>query len=491
MQTPIFPLITTLVIYLIIVYIIGFIASKTTNNLSDYVLGGRRLSALIVSLAAGASDMSGWLLLALPGAVFVSGVKAMWLPIGLSIGAYLNWTLIAKRLRIYTEAASNSLTIPTFLKHRFQGHHSILGIVTTIVILIFFTMYTASGFVAGTLLLSTFFNLSYQIALLITVLGIVIYVLIGGFLALSWIDFFQGSLMFFALLIVPMVTVFHIDLIGNFHHMIAKLPASHWQLYHSTSWIFILSMLGWGLGYCGQPHILVRFMAIAKPNKLGIARNICMFWMILSLLGASAIGLVGAIYYSQLAKPDTVMLHLAMDFFNPWVVGFIIAAVLSAVMSTTSAQLLVNSSALTEDIYHRLRKNATQKELLIIGRLAIAVCALIAYAIAANPHASLLQIVGYAWSGLGAAFGPVIILALYWPRCTQTGAIVGIIVGAATVIIWHVLGEKVGGIFELYELIPGFVLAFISNVIVSLIDKKHNHESFKEFQLLRQKYASQ
>jgi sodium/proline symporter len=361
MQTPILPLLIMLILYLAIIYIVGFIASKTTHNLSDYVLGGRRLSALIVSLAAGASDMSGWLLLALPGAVFVSGMEAIWLPIGLVIGAFLNWTFIAKRLRIYTEAANNSLTIPAFLKHRFQGQRSILGIVTTVIILIFFTIYVAASFVGGALLLSTFFNLSYHLALLILVLGIVVYVLIGGFLALSWIDFFQGSLMFLALLIVPIVTIFHINLIGNFHHMTAKLPASHWQLYHSASWIFILSMLGWGLGYCGQPHILVRFMAIKKPNKLPVARNICMLWMILSLCGACAIGFLGALHYSHLAKPDTVMLHLAIDFFNPFIVGFILAAVLSAIMSTASAQLLVNSSSIAEDIYHRYRPKASQK----------------------------------------------------------------------------------------------------------------------------------
>lgn len=482
------PLITTLIIYTIIVYIIGILASRSTKNLSDYVLGGRRLNAIIVSLAAGASDMSGWLMLALPGAVFISGAKAFWLPIGLIIGAFLNWTFVAKRLRIYTEAANDSLTIPAFLKNRFQGKSTALSIATSVVILIFFTIYAASGFVGGALLLDTFFKLSYQTGLILSVVVIVVYVLIGGFLAISWIDFFQGTLMFFALLIVPAVTIFHIDLVSHFQQMIHKLPASHLSLYSSANWIFIVSMLGWGLGYCGQPHILVRFMAIDKPNKMHVARNISMVWMILSLLGSFAIGIVGAIHYGHLKKPDTVMLQLAIEFFNPWLVGFLIAAVLSAIMSTTSAQLLVNSSALTEDIYHRLRPRASQKELLVVSRFAIVAVAIIAYAIAANPDASLLQIVGYAWSGLGAAFGPVILLAIYWKRCTQLGAIVGIIIGAIVVIVWHFLGTEIGGIFKLYELIPGFFLALVANIITSLIDKNHSAASFAEFELLQQKY---
>lgn len=497
MTNELVPLICMLILYLLAVYFIGFLASKITKNLSDYVLGGRALTAPIVALGAGASDMSGWLMLALPGAVFISGLQVIWLPIGLAIGAYLNWTYVAKRLRIYTEIAGNSLTIPAYLKNRFESQHSVLGIVTTIVILIFFTTYTAAGFVSGALLLNTLFNLNFHIALLFTASGIVVYLLLGGFLALSWIDFFQGTLIFFALLIVPTVTYLHLD---NFHHLLSialqhptlythhsdswrhHFAAKHLQLIHHVNWIFILSMLGWGFGYFGQPHILVRFMAIKKPQSMKMARNICMVWMVLSLLGATAIGFFGSLYYRHLNQPDTVMLHLAIHFFNPWIAGFVMSAVLSAIMSATSAQLLVTASALSEDFYHRIRPAASRKELLIIGRIAVIIVAIIAYCVAASPKASLLQIVSYAWSGMGAAFGPIVILSLFWGRCTQLGAIVGMVVGTATVIIWHYLATRVGGIYSLFEIVPGFIFAFISIIIVSLLDKQPNQAIMHKWQ---------
>lgn len=504
MHVQLTPLICMLVLYIAIIYLIGFIASRLTNNLSDYVLGGRRLSPHIVALGAGASDMSGWLMLALPGAVFLSGLQVIWLPIGLAIGAFLNWSYIAKRLRIFTELAGNALTIPAYLRNRFLSNHSFLGIITTIVILIFFTIYTAAGFVSGALLLNTIFGTVYQHGLLITATAIVIYLLLGGFLALSWIDFFQGTLIFFALLIVPMVTYHHLDNIQHLIAIVKHLPYTHnnppyeqWlhhfankhlNLIHNVSWIYIISMLGWGLGYFGQPHILVRFMAIKNPNKLNISRRICMIWMCLALIGASAIGFLGSLYYPHLAKPDTIMLHLAIDFFNPWLVGFLMSAVLSAIMSATSAQLLVTASALSEDIYHRIRPQAKRKELLLIGRIAVCLIAIIAYFVASAPGTSLLQIVGYAWSGMGAAFGPVIIISLFWSRCTQPAAITGMIVGTVTVIIWHWLGTEVGGIFQLYEIVPAFILAFISIIIVSLYNKKPSANILQQYQRYQQQY---
>lgn len=497
MPPHLFPLITMLILYILAIYFIGFLASRLTKNLSDYVLGGRGLPAPIVALGAGASDMSGWLMLALPGAVYVSGLQVIWLPIGLATGAFLNWTFVAKRLRIYTEIAGDALTIPAYLKNRFQSQQSILGVVTAIIILIFFTTYTAAGFVSGALLLNTLFGIAYSHALLITATGIVLYLLLGGFLALSWIDFFQGTLIFFALLIVPAVTYFHLDNMQHLLSIVKHIPYAHtagntdlWlhhfankhlSLMHNVSWIFIISMLGWGFGYFGQPHILVRFMAIKKPHKMKTARNICMVWMTLALVGATAIGFFGSLYYHHLAKPDTIMLHLAIHFFNPWVAGFVMSAVLSAIMSATSAQLLVTASALSEDFYHRLRPKAKQKELLMAGRIAVIIVAIIAYIAASSPKTSLLQIVSYAWSGMGAAFGPIVLLSLFWPRCTQLGAIVGMIVGTVTVIIWHFLGNHVGGIFSLYEIVPGFILAFISIVVVSLCDKKPNQAVIQQW----------
>lgn len=439
------PFLVTLFIYFAIIYFIGYLALRLTSNLSDYVLGGRRLSALIIALAAGASDMSGWIMLALPGAAFVNGLQAVWLPIGLSMGAYLNWTFIAKRLRVYTQMLGDALTIPAYLKNRFPVHNVLLPIITSASIVFFFIVYAAAGFISGALLLHAFFNLSFHTGLLITVVGIVVYLLLGGFLALSWIDFFQGALMFFALICVPLITFGHFNGIQHIKQLMAQAPAHHWQLMHHVSGIYIASMLAWGLGYCGQPHILVRFMAIKNPAKMLTARNICMVWMICSLIGSCAIGLLGSLYFHfHLDKPETIMLLLSKALFNPWLVGILMSAVLSAIMSTTSAQILVTASALTEDIYHLIRKNLTQQQLLRASRLSVLLVAAIAYIIASLPHTNLLSVVGYAWSGLGASFGPIIVISLYWSRCTQAAAITGIIIGMVVAIVWNLLGIEFG-----------------------------------------------
>jgi len=482
------PIIITFAIYFAAIFTISFIASKRTNNLADFILGGRSLSGSITALGAGASDMSSWLLLALPGAVYSFGISEIWLPLGLSIGAFLNWQFVAKRLRVYTEKANDSLTIPAYLDNRFQDNQRFLRPATAIVILIFFTFYAASGFVGGALLFQQTFNFHYHTALIIGVVIIMTYTCIGGFLAVNWVDFFQGSLMFVTLLTVPLLTYYHLhvqyhtEIFATIQHVNPPLLHS----LHDVKWYTIISLLGWGLGYFGQPHILVRFMAIKDPHETPKARFICMTWMILSLYGAIFTGLFGIAYFagSPLAKPETVFLQFAKILFDPWAGGILLAAVLSAIMSTISAQLLASSSALTEDIYcHFIRKNASPKELIFVSRITILCIAIIAFVLAYNPHSTILNLVSYAWAGLGGSFGPLILLSLYWPRMTRRGAIGGLIIGAITVLLWEHF-KSFGGIFHLYSLIPAFILNCATIISVSLWDKEPDSTINETFSLV-------
>ncbi|GAB4393059.1 MAG: sodium/proline symporter PutP [Gammaproteobacteria bacterium] len=463
------PVIVTFATYFLMILAIGYIASRYTNNLSDYVLGGRSLSGPIAALGAGASDMSGWLLLGLPGAVFSMGLNQIWLPVGLSIGAYINWLLIAKRLRIYTEVANDSLTIPAYLEHRFHDNTAILRSVTGIVILIFFTIYASAGFVGGALLFQSTFDISYEHALWISALFLVLYTSIGGFLAVNWVDFLQGTLMLFALIIVPSMVIFEL---GGWHHTLhsaQQLNTHLTQAFRGLNTIGIISLLAWGLGYFGQPHILVRFMAAKSTQVLPMARRICMNWMVLSLAGSIMTGFVGIAYYNDasLNQPETVFLSLATDLFNPWVAGILLAAVLSAIMSTIAAQLLASSSALTADFYHRFfRKHASQKELVSVSRLTVWLIALVAILLARNPESRVLTLVSHAWAGLGASFGPIIVVSLFWRNATRDGAIAGIISGAISIFLFQYL-QRFGGIFAIYEIVPAFFIGTMMIIIVS------------------------
>ena len=464
------PILITFIGYITIVLVIGVFASRVTRNLSDFVLGGRRLSPVIAALGAGASDMSGWLLMALPGAVFVWGLKEIWIPVGLTIGAYLNWRLVARRLRIATEKLGNALTIPAYFNYRFRDHNPLLRTTTALVIIVFFTFYASAGFVSSAVLLNSIFGIDYMSALIIGASVMVIYTCVGGFLAVSWVDFFQGSLMFFALMIVPFMTFHAIHIPSHYAEVMNRLPPYFFNPFHHFSVLGFISLLAWGFGYFGQPHILVRFMAIKSPDGLLVARRICMTWMTLSLVGAVLTGLSGAIYFKgRLAEPEAVFLYLANILFNPWMAGILISAVLSAIMSVVSAQLLASASAVTEDIYHALfKKNLDQKRLVLIGRMTVVGIALVAAILASNPKSNILQLVAYAWSGLGASFGPIILMSLYWKRMTSGGAMAGMIAGALTVILWHYLGNKIGGIFQLYEIVPAFLMNLGVSYIFSL-----------------------
>jgi len=474
------PILVTFIGYLCCMLMLGLYAYKKTNNHSDYILGGRSLSPSVAALSVGASDMSGWLLLGLPGAIYASGVSEVWIGVGLVVGAALNWILVAKRLRVYTELANDSQTLPDFLSHRFADT-GLLKTVAAIAILVFFTFYTASGLVGGAILFEKVFGLDYFWALLIGTFIIVSYTFVGGFFAVSWTDFFQGILMLLALIIVPTAMYFEV---GGSEVMVNTLDPSMFDFAPSAGIIGLISLLAWGLGYFGQPHILVRFMAIAKPSDVRISRNIAMSWMVLALFGALATGLVGAVYFANqpLDNPETVFIFLSKVAFNPWVSGILIAAILSAIMSTVDSQLLVSSSVISEDIYRPfINPNASDKELMLVGRIAVVSIAVIALLISLNPQSSVLGLVGYAWAGFGAAFGPLILLSLYWNNYNKYGAIASIIFGALTVIIWKNL---TGGLFDLYEIIPGFILAAISGIVVSNLTGGASaalKQQFKEF----------
>lgn len=480
--------ILTFLVYLVGMLAIGIVMYRRTSDLSDFVLGGRSLGPAVAALSAGASDMSGWLLLGLPGAVYAAGISEAWLAVGLAIGAYLNWQFVAKRLRIYTEVSNNAITIPDFLENRFKDNSRVLRVVSALVILLFFTFYTSSGMVAGGKLFEASFGLSYQTALWIGVIVVVSYTFLGGFLAVVWTDFIQGTLMLLALIVVPVVAIAQIGNMNEAVQAVGEISPSHLQMIKGVGAISIISSLAWGLGYFGQPHIIVRFMALKSPKDVPMARFIGTTWMILGLYGAIFTGFAGLAYIAtaspdalaaigadtvvengllMLDDPEKIFIVFSQVLFHPIVAGLLLAAILSSIMSTIDSQLLVSSSAVAEDFYKALfRRKATDQELVWVGRIATVAIALVAALIAMNPDSSVLDLVGYAWAGFGAAFGPTIILSLFWKRITRNGAIAGIIVGAATVVIW---GDFLsGGIFDLYEIVPGFLLNLLVAVVVSL-----------------------
>jgi sodium/proline symporter len=461
----------TFIVYLFAMLGIGLVAYRRTQNMSDYILGGRNLGPIPSALSAGASDMSGWLLMGLPGYAMTAGYGSFWLAGGLLIGTWLNWLLVAQRLRVYSYHAENSLTLSSFFENRFEeGGHG-LRIVSAIFILIFFLFYTSSGLVAGGKLFETVFGFDYNIAVLVGALAVVSYTMFGGFLAVSWTDVVQGLLMVGALLLVPLVAMGEI---GGFGDALAAVQAKNPELLNmftdakgnSITLIGTLSLLGWGLGYFGQPHILARFKGIKSKDHVPAARRIAVVWSGISMAGACMIGLMAIGYLPDgLADTETVFMVLVNALFHPVVAGVLLAAILAAIMSTADSQLLVSSSALAEDLYKALfNKEATPEKLVNIGRLAVVGIAIIATILAMDKDSKVLGLVSYAWAGFGAAFGPALILSLYWKKMNKAGAYAGIIVGGLTVVVWKQLS---GGWFELYEIIPGFVFSLLSIIIVS------------------------
>jgi solute:Na+ symporter, SSS family len=445
---------------------------KSTGNSGEYLLAGRQMGPAVTALAAGASDMSGWLLMGLPGAIYLSGLAEAWIAIGLFIGALLNWIIVAPRLREQTERIGNALTIPEFLGNRFNDKRHVLRLLASLITVVFFALYSASGLVAGGKLFQSAFGAAYQTGLWVTVVVVVAYVVLGGFLAVSLTDFVQGTIMAIALLMVPILAAVNLPDGITTQAILEGINPNMTSLFAGTTIMGIISTAAWGLGYFGQPHIIVRFMAIRSVKEIPVARNICMVWMAITLCGAVAVGMIGRAYVEStgfaITDPETIFIKLAADLFPPLITGFLLAAILAAVMSTISAQLLVTGSSLTEDFYRLfVRRNASEKELVTVGRLSVIAVAMVAMALAQNPESSVLGLVSNAWAGFGAAFGPVIVLALTWQRMTLAGALAGMITGAVVVVAWIVSGLT----SQLYEIIPGFFSAAAAIVIVSLMTR--------------------
>ncbi len=469
------PTAVTFIGYLVAMIGIGFFAYYYTRNYSDYILGGRSLGGIVTALSVGASDMSGWLLMGVPGSVYLFGISQSWIAIGLTLGAYINWHLVAARLRVYTEKAHNALTLPDYFTHRFEDKGNLLRIIAAIVILIFFTIYCASGVVAGARLFENTFHMDYQTALIIGAAATILYVFVGGFLAVSWTDTIQASIMCIALIVTPIAVCMDAGGFSASIEQVRSINPKMLDIMEGQTFVGIVSLLAWGLGYFGQPHILVRFMAAKSIKVIPNARRVGIIWMIFCLAGAIGVGFFGAAYFSlhpgdaSLVQENNerVFIVLSSLLFNPWIAGLLMSAILAAVMSTLSCQLLVCSSTLTEDFYHTfIRPNASQRELVWFGRGMVLLISILSIWLASDPESLVFSLVSYAWAGFGAAFGPVILLSLWWRRMTRSGALAGMIVGAATVLIWNHFAW-----FGLYEILPGFVFASIAIVIASLLDK--------------------
>ena len=470
-------------LYLFIILSIGFYAYYSTKNFDDYILGGRKMGSFVTAMSAGASDMSGWLLMGLPGAIFLSGLSEAWIAVGLTIGAYMNYRVVAGRLRIFTEKYNNALTLPEFFAQRFPRQKKALKIISSAIILFFFTIYCASGVVAGAKLFQSFLGLDYSTALWLGAFATISYTFIGGYLAVSWSDTIQASLMIFALLLAPIMVLLHFSWDDIQNALTAKsaltnIPYSNWL--HNVSGIGVISALAWGLGYFGQPHILARFMAADSVASLEKARRIGITWMAICLGSAVAVGYFGLAYFSaegiELTNAETVFIELTKALFNPWIVGIVLSAILAAVMSTLSAQLLMCSAALTEDFYKGfLRKNAGSRELVWVGRGMVLVIALVAIAIAQDPNSKVMGLVSYAWAGFGATFGPVVILSLFNRNISSKAALWGMISGAITVVAWSPLMRFLGWIdlSNLYEIIPGFLMCSFITITSSLFAQAH------------------
>lgn len=470
-------------VYFIVLLVIGYYGYKqSTSNISEYMLGGRSIGPYVTALSAGASDMSGWMIMGLPGEVYTTGLSAAWLAIGLTLGAYINYIVVAPRLRVYTEKAGDAITLPDFFRNRLNDKSNVIKIISGAIIVIFFTLYTHSGMVSGGKLFDSAFGLNYHFGLILVAVIVIAYTFFGGYLAVSITDFFQGVIMLIAMVMVPIVAMMQLSGLDTLSQA-ADLKPTNLDLFKGTTIIGIISFFSWGLGYFGQPHIIVRFMSIKSVKQLPTARRFGIGWMAISLLGAVLVGLVGISFVNdksvELKDPETLFILMGQILFHPLVGGFLLAAILAAIMSTISSQLLVTSSSLTEDFYKLFRGEQAakehEKEFVLVGRLSVVLVSIVSIAIAWSPNDTILNLVGNAWAGFGAAFGPLVLLSLYWKGLSRTGAVSGMLSGAIVVIIWIAFVKPLGTIndfFNLYEIVPGFLTSLIVTVLVSKITKK-------------------
>ena len=486
------------VIYLGFMIMIGVMYAKKNNSSSDFFLGGRKVGPWMTALSAEASDMSGWLLMGLPGLAYLGGMKeAFWTALGLVIGTYLNWLIVAKPLRKCTIAFGDSITIPEFLTNRFKDKSRVLSTVSVIFIIIFFTIYTASGFVACAKLFNSVFGLTYHTGLIIGVAVILLYTIMGGYLAVCATDFVQGSLMFVACIVAAIVMVVVLGGPSNAIESVAAFSqraisgefgdAMQQKFIANQNYgiVPIISALAWGLGYFGMPHILIRFMGIRSNKEVALSRRIATIWVVIAFIGTLVVGSLGTVYLPNILSPnaaETVFSATIQKMFPPFIGGIFLCAILAAAMSTADSQLLVASSAFSQDIFKGLiKKDATTKEVLNISRLAVFIIAAIAFVLSLDENSSIFGLVSYAWAGFGATFGPLILLSLFWRGCTAKGAIAGLITGGVTVVAWHNIPASVSPIFGVYEILPAFILCLLVTVVVSLLDKNKDAQMLEEF----------
>ncbi len=495
-------------VYMLMMILIGALSSKNENN-EDYFLGGRGLGSWTAALSAQASDMSGWLLMGLPGAIYIAGTGEVWIAIGLLIGTVLNWYLVARRLRKYTIVSNNSLTIPSFFENRFHDKTGILKIASSIIIIVFFAVYTASAFSSGAKLFANVFGSAdnsetmYIIGLTIASVVILIYTFMGGFKAVCYTDFIQGILMLIAILAVPIIA--YVSITGDYGSVSASLsakgvadPAGYLALMKDSEGnpvtaVSIISNLGWALGYFGMPHILIRFMAIRSDAEAKKSRVIAIVWVILSLGAASLLGIFARGFLPDVldgSTSETVFIKTILEIFDGnfvliFIGGIFLCGILAAIMSTADSQLLVTASAVSEDMYKgAINKKASEKNALLVGKIAVVAVAIVAYIIALDPNSSIMGLVSNAWAGFGAAFGPVVLLSLFWKRFNLSGAVAGMATGAAFVIFWDYIkigGETLGSSTGLYSLVIGFFLAALVAVVVTLCTKAPSKEIQDDF----------
>lgn len=494
-----------ILVYLGCMLYVGYRCSKNNNDSADFYLGGRKLGPLVTAMSAEASDMSSWLLMGLPGLAYLTGVAdAGWTAIGLAIGTYLNWRIVAKRIRRYTHVAGNSITLPSFFSNRYRDEKKILLSIGAIFIVIFFIPYTASGFAACGKLFSSLFGINYQVAMVISALIIVGYTTLGGFLAASTTDFIQSIIMSIALIIV---FIFGINVAGGVSAVVENAQSLPGYLTMHTTYdpvsgteqpypiISIVSMIAWGLGYFGMPHILLRFMAIEDEEKLKLSRKVATGWVVISLAVAVLIGIIGLAMTAageliplEGSASETIIVKIADLMSQHGVLpallaGTILAGILASTMSTADSQLLAASSSVSSDLLGDfLKKKTGKKGSMFADRITLLIIALVAVFLARDPNSSVFNIVSFAWAGFGAVFGPVVLFALFWKRSNWQGALAGMISGGAMVFIWKYLVRPLGGAWDIYELLPAFLVSCAAIVLVSLLTKAPSKEIVEEFE---------
>jgi sodium/proline symporter len=476
------PTLITFVFYFVLLLGIGFYFYRKSVSIEDYLLGGRGMGAWVTALSAQASDMSGWLLMGLPGAIYLGGMGKTWIAIGLFVGTVLNWKLVAARLRVYTQK-TDTITLPCFFEQRFGDPTGLLRVVSAIIIIIFFTIYASSGLVATGKLFESTFDVPYKAAVIIGGAIIIAYTFLGGFLAVCWTDLFQGILMVLALLIVPAVAYFNVGGIGQIKEAMSLKEISSSLIPTGDRFpaLAIISAAAWGLGYFGQPHILARFMSVKSVRKLGESMTIAIIWVALSLGGAVVIGLISVGMFDNLTdgEEEKVFIYMINDVMHPWLAGVMLAAILSAIMSTIDSQLLVSSSALTEDFYQKaIKRTASEKEVVFVGRICVIIISIIALALALNPNDTILGIVAYAWGGFGAAFGPVVLVALFSRRTGWQAALAGMVTGTVVVVVW----KQVGLAKYMYELVPGFLCNCLMILLVTITVRQKDERVLRRYE---------